>query len=49
MNGQHHRLRDGRRVRHEVRDGVAVMVFSAATSAAIAGALLLLVRLGQGA
>jgi hypothetical protein len=34
-----------RRVRHEVRDGVAVMVFSAAASTALAGAMLLLVAL----
>jgi hypothetical protein len=34
-----------RRVRHEVRDGVAVMVFSAAASTALAGAMLLLVTL----
>ena len=39
-----------RRVRHEVRDGVAVIVFSAAASTALAGAMLLLVTLaGQGA
>jgi hypothetical protein len=34
-----------RRVRHEVRDGVAVIAFSAAASTALAGALMLLVRL----
>ena len=33
-----------RRVRHEVRDGVAVIAFSAAASTALAGALMLLVR-----
>jgi hypothetical protein len=39
-----------RRVRHEVRDGVAVIVFTAAASTALAGAMLLLVTLaGQGA
>jgi hypothetical protein len=38
-----------RRVRHEVRDGVAVIAFSAAASSALALALLLIVRLaGQG-
>ncbi len=36
-----------RRVRHDVRDSVAVMVFSAATSMAVALLLLLLVRLGS--
>lgn len=34
-----------RRVRHEVRDGVAVVAFSAAASTGLALALLLLVRL----
>lgn len=34
-----------RRVRHEVRDGMAVMVFSAAASTGLALTLLLLVRL----
>jgi len=33
-----------RRVRHEVRDGVAVIAFSAAASTALALALLLLAR-----
>jgi hypothetical protein len=33
-----------RRVRHEVRDGVAVMAFSAAASTALAMMLLVLVR-----
>jgi hypothetical protein len=33
-----------RRVRHEVRDGVAVMAFSAAASTALAMTLLVLVR-----
>ena len=33
-----------RRVRHEVRDGVAVIVFSAAASTGVALVLLLLVR-----
>ena len=38
-----------RRVRHEVRDGVAVIAFSAASSTGLALALLLIVRLaGQG-
>ena len=36
-------------MRHELRDGVAVMAFSAASSAAVALTLLLIVRLGQGA
>ncbi len=36
-----------RRVRHDVRDSVAVMVFSAATSCVVALLLLLLVRLGS--
>jgi hypothetical protein len=34
-----------RRVRHEVRDGFAVAAFSAASSTALAGAMVLLVRL----
>ena len=39
-----------RRVRHEVRDGVAVFLFSAAASTALAGTMLLLLTLsGQGA
>jgi hypothetical protein len=38
------------RVRHLVRDGVAVIVFSAAASTALAGAMMLLITLaGQGA
>ncbi|MDQ6688271.1 MAG: hypothetical protein M3Z50_11800 [Actinomycetota bacterium] len=40
-------LKPGRRVRHEVRDGLAVMAFSAATSVVLAGVLLLLTRLGS--
>ena len=36
-----------RRVRHEVRDSVAVMIFSAAASCALALLLLVLVRLGN--
>jgi hypothetical protein len=35
-----------RRVRHELRDAVAVMAFSAATSCALAGLLTLVVRVG---
>ncbi|HEU4567235.1 MAG TPA: hypothetical protein VFR99_04310 [Marmoricola sp.] len=35
-----------RRVRHEVRDGLAVMAFSAVASCLLAAALLLLPRLG---
>ena len=34
-----------RRVRHEVRDGLAVIAFSAVASSALAGVLMLLVRL----
>jgi hypothetical protein len=34
-------------VRHEVRDGLAVMAFSAATSVGLAGILMLLTRLGK--
>ena len=37
-----------RRVRHEVRDGLAVMVFSAAASTTLAFGLLLLSRLAAG-
>jgi hypothetical protein len=38
-----------RRVRHQVRDGLAVIAFSAVASTGLAVALLLLVRLaGQG-
>ncbi|MFL6023475.1 MAG: hypothetical protein ACJ72O_09075 [Marmoricola sp.] len=36
-----------RRVRHDVRDGLAVMAFSAATSAGVAGVWMLLVGLGK--
>jgi hypothetical protein len=36
---------DARRVRHEVRDGAAVVLFSAAASTGLALALLLLLRL----
>ena len=36
-----------RRVRHEVRDGLAVMAFSAAASVGLAGVLLLLTGLGK--
>jgi hypothetical protein len=38
-------VRPVRRVRHEVRDGVAVIMFSAVSSTALAGTMLLLVRL----
>ncbi len=39
-----------RRVRHEVRDGVVVIAFSATASTVLAGAMLLLVSLsGRGA
>ncbi len=37
----------GRRVRHEVRDSLAVMAFSAATSCAVAALLTVLVRIGN--
>ena len=36
-----------RRVRHQVRDGLAVMAFSAATSVGLATTLLLLARVGK--
>ena len=36
-----------RRVRHEVRDGIALMAFSAATSVGLATALMLLAGLGK--
>ncbi|WP_281272209.1 hypothetical protein [Nocardioides marmorisolisilvae] len=36
-----------RRVRHDVRDGLAVMAFSAATSVGVAGVWMLLVGLGK--
>ena len=36
-----------RRVRHDLRDGLAVMAFSAATSAGLAGLLMLLTGLGK--
>ncbi|MEO7352634.1 MAG: hypothetical protein ABIR34_03130 [Marmoricola sp.] len=36
-----------RRVRHEVRDTLAVMIFSAAASCGVALLLLVLVRLGN--
>ena len=36
-----------RRVRHEVRDGLAVIAFSAVASSALALALMLLVHLGD--
>jgi hypothetical protein len=39
--------RPPRRVRHELRDGLAVMAFSAATSVGLAGVLLLLSGLGK--
>ena len=36
-----------RRVRHQARESLAVMAFSATTSAAFAGAILLLTSLGR--
>ena len=40
-------VRPARRVRHEVRDGLAVMAFSAATSVGLAGLLLMLSGFGK--
>ena len=37
----------GRRVRHQARDAVALMAFSAGSSLAVAGGLLLLAQLGR--
>jgi hypothetical protein len=36
-----------RRVRHQARDAMALMAFSAASSMAVAGGLLLLAQLGR--
>ena len=36
-----------RRVRHEVRDGLAVMAFSAATSVGVCAVWMLLIGLGK--
>jgi hypothetical protein len=36
-----------RRVRHQARDAVALMAFSAVSSTAVAGGLLLLAQLGR--
>jgi hypothetical protein len=36
-----------RRVRHQARDAVALMAFSAGSSLAVAGCLLLLAQLGR--
>jgi hypothetical protein len=36
-----------RRVRHDVRDGIAVMAFSAATSVGVAAVWMLLIGLGK--
>lgn len=36
-----------RRVRHEVRDGLAVMAFSAVTSVGLAAVLMILAGLGK--
>jgi hypothetical protein len=47
MNGVTGSVPPVRRVRHEVRDGLALMAFSAATSAGLAGALLVLTGLGK--
>ena len=38
--------RPARRVRHEARDSVALMAFSAAASTGVAALMVLLVRLG---
>lgn len=47
MSGVAGPVTPARRVRHDVRDGLAVMAFSAATSAGLAGLLLLLAGLGK--
>ncbi|MFL6108362.1 MAG: hypothetical protein ACJ72D_06550 [Marmoricola sp.] len=47
MNGITGSVTPARRVRHDVRDGLAVMAFSAAASSAIALLCLLLVGLGK--
>lgn len=49
MNGIAQPTRSPRRVRHEVRDGMAVMAFSAGASCLFALVLLLLVSLLGGA
>jgi len=45
MNGS--TVTPARRVRHELRDSLAVMIFSAVTSCVVAVALTLVVRLGN--
>jgi hypothetical protein len=47
MNGVAGPVTPARRVRHEVRDGIAVMVFSASTSLGLALVLMLLTGLGK--
>ncbi|HET6152486.1 MAG TPA: hypothetical protein VFE15_05985 [Marmoricola sp.] len=47
MSGTSGSVVPARRVRHEVRDGLAVMAFSAGASSAIALLCLLLVGLGK--
>ena len=47
MQGANEAVTPARRVRHDVRDGLAVMAFSAATSIVLALALTLLVGLGK--
>jgi hypothetical protein len=47
MSGTHGPVTGSRRVRHEVRDGLAVMVFSAGASAVLAVVMTLLVGLGK--
>jgi hypothetical protein len=42
-----HRISGPRRVRHEVRDSITVMAFSALTSCGVAVLLALAVRLGN--
>lgn len=47
MDAQSHTVTPARRVRHEARDGIAVMAFSLVTSAGVALLFHLLVELGK--
>lgn len=47
MSGISEPVTPARRVRHDVRDGLAVMAFSAAVSGALAVLMTLLVGLGK--
>lgn len=47
MSGITESVTPARRVRHDVRDGLAVMAFSAGVSGALAVAMTLLVGLGK--